>query len=334
MSGQRLTMAEREEISLGLERGEGPRAIGRLLGRPASTVSREVRRCTSTPSVIYRAVTGQGLARWNARRPKTRIIDTNSDLHTAVVAGLKKRWSPEQISNKLRCDYPNDEDMRVSPETIYTWFYLLPKGELKTQLLKALRRGRVNRVARARIPSKRVHITGMVSIDERPDEVADRKVPGHWEGDLMIGKAQATAIGTLVERTTKFTVIVPLPDGRKSEPVREAIQKSIAKLPTSLVRSLTWDQGKELAQHQQFTVDTNVAVYFAHPHSPWERGTNENTNGLIRQYLPKGTVLPTEAEPLEAIAAELNGRPRRTLDWRTPAEAFSELIAPAVASTG
>jgi IS30 family transposase len=231
-------------------------------------------------------------------------------------------------------DYPGDEDMRVSHETIYSWFYVLPKGELKSQLLAGLRRHRARRVAMPRIPSNHGPIAGMVSIDDRPDEVAERKIPGHWEGDLIIGKAHASAVGTLVERTTRFTVLVPLPDGRKSEDVRTALKGTLATLPKLLVRSLTWDQGSELAQHREFTVDTGVAVYFAHPHSPWERGSNENTNGLIRQYLPKSTVLPSDRESLEFIAAELNGRPRRTLGWRTPAEAFSELISSSVAMAG
>ena len=332
MGDGRLTLAEREEISLGVGRGEGPRAIGRLLGRPPSTVSRELRRSTSSNG-IYRASIGHGLCQWRAQRPKSRIIDADERLHAAVVAGIGKRWSPQQISSRLVRDHPDDEGMRVSHETIYSWFYVLPKGELKAQLLKGLRRHRTRRVARPRIPSKRVHITGMVSIDERPDEVADRKVPGHWEGDLIIGKSQASAVGTLVERTTRFTMLVPLPTGRKSEAVRIAVQGTLATLPKLLVRSLTWDQGKEQAQHQRFTVDTGVTVYFAHPHSPWERGYNENTNGLLRQYMPKGTVLPTEIETLDEIAAELNGRPRRTLDWRTPAEAFAELISAGVALT-
>lgn len=332
MSVGRLTLGDREEISLGVGRGEGPRAIGRLLGRPASTVSRELRRSTADGGV-YRAVTGQACARLCARRPKRRIIDTNQRLHTAVVKGLTQRWSPEQISIRLAVDHPNEEGMRVSHETIYTWFYVLPKGELKAQLLAGLRRHRAHRVTRARIPSGRGHIAGMVSIDERPAEVTDRKVPGHWEGDLIIGKAGSSAVGTLVERTTRFTMLVPLPDGRKSDVVRTAVQGTLSALPTLLVRSLTWDQGKELAQHQQFTVDTGVAVYFAHPHSPWERGSNENTNGLLRQYLPKGTVLPDDAEPLDAIAASLNGRPRRTLNGRTPAEAFAELVTSGVALT-
>lgn len=331
MGKQRLTLAEREEISLGISRGDGPRAIGRLLGRPASTISREIRRSTTTNRwTIYRAVSGQWKADWQARRPKQRVIDANPCLRDYVIAGLKQNWSPEQISRRLVQDYPDNGSMRVSHETIYTWFYLLPKGELKTELLQGFRRGRTNRVAHTRIP-KGGRIVGMVSIDERPDEVEERKVPGHWEGDLIIGKLGRTAVGTLVERKTRFTLLVPLPNGKTAEAVRTALQGTIRTLPKNLARSLTWDQGSELAQHQQFTIDTGVKVYFAHPHSPWERGSNENTNGLIRQYLPKGTELPSDPETLEAIAIRLNGRPRRTLDWRTPAEAFADLIPEAVA---
>lgn len=326
----RLTLTEREEISLGVGRGEGPRAIGRLLGRAPSTISREVKRSTKYGG-SYRAVNGENLAWTYARRPKGRIIDIDVRLRAYVIAGLIERWSPQQISSRLVRDHPNDEGMRVSHETIYSWFYVLPKGELKAQLLEGLRRHRARRVARPRIPSKHTHITGMVSIDERPDEVAERKIPGHWEGDLIMGKNSASSVGTLVERTTRFTMLVPLPNGRKSDAVRTAVQGTLGTLSKLLVRSLTWDQGCELAQHQQFTVDTGVAVYFAHPRSPWERGSNENTNGLLRQYLPKGTVLTDQPEPLDAIAAQLNGRPRRTLDWRTPAEAFAELISAGVA---
>ena len=331
MERRRLTLQEREEISLGIAQGYGPRAIGRLLGRQASTISREIRRCTTTNRwTTYRAVTGEGRARWLARRPKLRSLDSNIELREYVIAKLKQTWSPQQISKRLVSDYPENENMRISHETIYTWFYLLPKGELKAELLQGLRRGRTKRVAHTRIP-KTGPIAGMVSIDERPDEVDERKVPGHWEGDLIIGKAGKTAVGTLVERKTRFTMLIPLPTRRTAEAVRTGLQETLVGLPSMLRRSITWDQGSEMAEHQKFTVDTGIRVYFAHPRSPWERGTNENTNGLLRQFLPKGTELTSDPEILNDVAVLLNGRPRRTLGWRTPAEAFADLIREAVA---
>jgi len=247
---------------------------------------------------------------------------------------MARGWSPQQVAARIRLEYPSDGTMHVSHETIYTWFYLLPKGELKRSLLAGLRQGKEHRGVERRGHYGRPRIADMVSIDERPAEVADRKVPGHWEGNLMIGKGAHSAVGTLVERATRFTMLVPLPQGRAAEPTRLAIAQTIVTLPTSLRQSLTWDQGTELAQHRQFTVDTGVAVYFAHPRSPWERGTNENTNGLLRQYLPAASVMPSDPATLQAIAVQLNGRPRRTLGWRTPAEAFSQILESPVASTG
>jgi IS30 family transposase len=233
----------------------------------------------------------------------------------------------------MRIDYPDDEAMRVSHETIYTWFYLLPKGGLKDQLLAGMRQGKHRRGAQRPGHYGRARIANILSIDERPDEIAERKVPGHWEGDLLVGK-RLTCVGTLVERTTRLTLLVPLPDGRSGEATRTAVAATITELPEALRKSLTWDQGSEMAQHQQFTVDTGVTVYFAHPRSPWERGTNENTNGLLRQYLPRSEPIPNDPTQLREIAAWLNGRPRRTLGWKTPAEAFSQLLDDPVASTG
>jgi IS30 family transposase len=269
-----------------------------------------------------------------ARRPRPLKLADGTALQGAVCHGMKRGWSPQQVAARMRLDYPDDEAMRVSHETIYTWFYLLPRDELKTALLQGMRQGKQRRGLERRGRYGRARVADMLSIDERPEEVAERKIPGHWEGDLIIGRGAHSSVGTLVERTSRFTMLVPLPHGRSAEAARTAIASVIATLPASLRRSLTWDQGTEMAQHLQFTVDTGVAVYFAHHRSPWERGTNENTNGLLRQYIPKGQPAPTDARILEAIAAKLNGRPRRTLNWKTPAEALSQLMDAPVASTG
>ncbi len=327
----RLTLQEREEISLGVCRDEPVRHIARRLSRNPSTVSREIR--SGGGSKAYRAVKASDLARLRRRRPKARKMTDGTPLYVRVCAGLAHGWSPQQLAARMRLDYPNDRAMRVSHETIYTWFYLLPKGELKRAVRAGMRQGREHRGLERRGHYGRHRIADMVSIDERPDEVAERKVPGHWEGDLIIGKGAHSALGTLVERTTRFTLLVPLPNGRSAESARTAIAATVVTLPSALRRSLTWDQGTEMAQHRQFTVDTGVAVYFAHHRSPWERGTNENTNGLVRQYIPKGTVVPTDVGTLEGIARQLNGRPRRTLGWQTPAEAFSQLLEAPVATT-
>jgi IS30 family transposase len=273
-------------------------------------------------------------ARMHSRRPKLRKLADGTPLFARVCKGMAMGWSPQQVAARMRIDYADDLAMRVSHETIYTWFYLLPKGELQRALLAGMRQGKDHRGLERRGHYGRHRIADMVSIDERPAEVADRKVPGHWEGDLMIGQGAHSAVGTLVERTTRFTMLVPLPHGRAAETTRLAIAETIATLPEALRRTLTWDQGTELAQHRQFSIDTGVAVYFAHHRSPWERGTNENTNGLLRQYLPKRSVMPHDPASLEAIALLLNGRPRRTLGWLTPAEAFSQLLENPVAPTG
>ena len=332
MPRTRLTLQEREEISLGMSRDISMRQLARQLGRDPATVSREVRSGGGRSG--YRAVRAAELACRRRWRPKVRKLAEGTPLWAQVCAGMARGWSPQQVAERIKLENPSDGAMHVSHETIYTWFYLLPKGELKRSLLAGLRQGKERRGLERRGHYGRHRIADMVSIDERPAEVADRKVPGHWEGDLMIGKGAHSAVGTLVERTTRFTMLVPLPQGRAAEPTRLAIAETIVTLPTSLRQSLTWDQGTELAQHRQFTVDTGVAVYFAHPRSPWERGTNENTNGLLRQYLPSASVMPSDPATLQAVAAQLNGRPRRTLGWRTPAEAFSQLLESPVAPTG
>jgi transposase, IS30 family len=327
-----LSLQEREEISLGLCRGGTVRQIACQLGRHPSTVSREVR--AGGGAAEYRAVKAADYARMRRRRPKRRKLADGTPLFAHVCQGMEMGWSPQQIAARMLIDYPDDVAMRVSHETIYTWFYLLPKGELKRTLLAGMRQGKDRRGLERRGHYGRHRIADMVSIDERPAEVADRKVPGHWEGDLMIGMGAHSAVGTLVERTTRFTMLVPLPHGRAAETTRLAIAETIGTLSAAVRQTLTWDQGTELAQHRQFSIDTGVAVYFAHHRSPWERGTNENTNGLLRQYLPRSSVMPHDPATLQAIAALLNGRPRRTLEWRTPAEAFSQLLESPVASTG
>lgn len=282
----------------------------------------------------YRAIWAWRQAHLSARRPKPRKLMAATALRQAVCDGLRRGWSPQQVAARMRLDHPSDETMRVSHETIYSWFYLLPKGELKSTLIQGMRQGKERRGLERRGRYGRPRIADMVSIDDRPAEAEERRVPGHWEGDLLICKGAHSALGTLVERTSRFTMLVPLPGGREAEAVRTAVAATITTLPSQLRKSLTWDQGTEMAQHRQFTVDTGVAVYFAHHRSPWERGTNENTNGLLRQYIPRTQPAPADADLLAAIAARLNGRPRRTLGWRTPAEAFSQLLDTPVASTG
>ncbi|WP_435829572.1 IS30 family transposase [Nonomuraea muscovyensis] len=391
VSGQYLSFAEREGIALCRARKAGVREIARLLGRSPSTISRELRRNASTRTydVEYRATVAQWHAERRACRPKIAKLAANRQLReyvqerlagqvrhpdgtpvtgpqTAPWKGRNKprrqdrrwvrSWSPEQIAQRLKADFPGDDTMRISHEAIYQALFIQGRGALKRELAACLRTGRALRVPRAR--TRRTnggHVTPEVLISERPAEADDRAVPGHWEGDLIIGTGRS-AIGTLVERTTRFTLRLHLPRmegygvqervkngpalaGRGAEAVRNAITREIAGLPGQLLRSLTWDRGTELAQHAQLRIDTGVQVYFADPHSPWQRGTNENTNGLLRQYFPKGTDLSRwSAEELAAVAFTLNTRPRKTLGWKTPAEAFSEhlnlLMNSSVATTG
>jgi IS30 family transposase len=390
-AGRYLTFTEREEIALLRAQDVGVREIARRLGRAPSTISRELRRNAATRGgrLDYRA----GIAQWKAelmgRRPKTAKLVENDRLRDYVqdrLAGVIRHpdgteaagpitpewkgrnkprredrrwasaWSPEQIANRLPVDFPEDEAMRISHEAIYQALYVQGRGALKRELVACLRTGRALRVPRARTRQRaQGHVTREVMISERPAEAEDRAIPGHWEGDLIIG-TDRSAIGTLVERTTRFTMLLHLPRmagygieprvkngpalaGYGAEAMRDAITAGISTLPEQLRRSLTWDRGKELAQHAQLKIDTGLAVYFADPHSPWQRGTNENTNGLLRQYFPKGTDLSRwTADDLEAVAAALNGRPRKTLRWKTPAEALDEHLLSAaqagVATTG
>ena len=378
LSGRYLVFAEREEIALCRAQGQGTREIARRLGRAASTISRELRRNAATRGggLEYRASTAQWHAERAARRPKRAKLATNAALRTYVQEHLSgavatpggaavvgpavawkgrrhgprqarrwaKAWSPEQISRRLRCDFPGDETMRISHEAIYQALYVQGRGALRRELTTCLRTGRALRVPRARgRRAGKGFVDPAVLISQRPAEAADRAVPGHWEGDLILGLG-SSAIGTLVERTTRFTMLLHLPRmdghgfeartkngpalaGHGADAVRGAIARTITTLPEQLRRSLTWDQGAEMAQHAQLRIEAGVAVYFCDPHSPWQRGTNENTNGLLRQYFPKGTDLSVHsADDLAAVTAALNGRPRKTLGWRTPAEAIDEAL--------
>jgi IS30 family transposase len=376
LSGRYLSFAEREEIALLLVQGHSLREIGRRLGRDPSTISRELDRNAATHGGVmaYRATTAQWHADRSARRPKPTKLARNAALRTYVeerLAGVvappsdvrvrgcamrrkdpckdrrwTKAWSPEQIALRLSIDFPDDETMRISHEAIYQALYVQGRGALRRELATCLRTGRALRVPRARTRKRsKGFVSPEVMISERPAEAADRAVPGHWEGDLIVG-AGSSAIGTLVERTTRFTMLLHLPrlagygegarvdngpslSGHGAEAVRDAITRTIITLPEELRRSLTWDQGVEMAQHSRLKIDTGIQVYFCDPRSPWQRGTNENTNGLLRQYFPKGTDLSIySADEISAVAAALNGRPRKTLGWKTPAEALDELLSP------
>jgi len=321
-----LRIEEREVISRELSRNQSARFIGALLGRHHSAVSREIDRNGGRDE--YRAVDAQRRCEEHRARPKERRLEASTALHDAVNDGLRQKWSPRQISRRLREDYPDDESMRVSHETVYECLYLQARGELRTQLKLALRKGRTRRVNRSRPAVARGTIPDMVNISERPVEAADRAVPGFWEGDLIIGKGGRSQIATLVERRTRFVMLVRIPYDRTAERVALLLAAKMATLPEFLRNSVTWDQGKEMARHADFTIRTGIPVYFCDPHSPWQRGSNENTNGLLRQYFPKGTDLSLHSQAeLDRVAAELNGRPRETLKWRKPVEELTDLIA-------
>jgi transposase, IS30 family len=323
-SGRSLSLAEREEISRGLVAGCSFTAIAAGLGRALSTVSREV--AANGGRARYRAWVAQRRAHERARRPKPGKLATCPRLRGVVVEMLEQLWSPQQITRRLRAEFPDDPEMWVSHETIYQSLFVQGRGELRRELTRCLRTGRTRRRSQGRT-ERRGRIADMVMISERPAEVADRAVPGHWEGDLIIGKNGKSAIATLVERSTRYVMLAKVKNQR-AETVREAIVAQILQLSDHLRRSLTWDQGREMAQHVRFSVETGVAVYFCDPHSPWQRGSNENTNGLLRQYFPKGTPLSGHTQDhLDTVAASLNGRPRQTLDWMKPSEKLAELLA-------
>ena len=320
----RLSLEEREEISLGLRRGESFTVIAGLLGRSASTVSREVN--ANGGRGDYRAWRAHDHAYERARRPKTRKLACVR-LAGQVTEWLEKWWSPEEISRRLPIEFPNDAMMRVSHETIYQSIYVQGRGELRRELARCLRSGRAQRRPRNRVET-RGRIPDMVMISERPAEADDRAVPGHWEGDLLIGKAGRSAVGTLVERTSGYLLLLHLPDGKEADKVDAAMRRAVTNLPGEFFRTITWDQGKEMAKHAGFTVDTGIQVYFCDPHSPWQRPSNENTNGLLRQYMPKGTDLSLlTAADLDRVARSLNDRPRKRLGFMKPSERLAQLLA-------
>lgn len=327
MPGARLCRREREEISRGVAEGQSFASIARGLGRPTSTVSREVKRNGGRDK--YRAWRAVAETAARCRRRRLRKLLVNRPLAEAVQERLEQRWSPEQISCRLRSEHPDDPRWWVSHETIYRSLYVQGGGGLRRELTKALRSGRARRIARGELRRGTGRsIVGMVNISERPAEADDRAVPGHWEGDLIIGARHKSQVGTLVERTSRFVMLIHLPGQKDAASLAAGITAKILELPEHLRRSLTWDQGCEMARHADITIDAGIDVFFCDPHSPWQRGTNENTNGLLRQYMPKSTDLSiVTAEQLDAIAAELNGRPRKTLGWMTPSEKLAELVA-------
>lgn len=325
---RRLSVREREEISCRRAAGDGMRAIARALGRSPSTISRELVRGTQRRKTGYRASVAQARADARARRPKISKLVSNERLREYVQAKLERKYSPEQISHRLTLDFPHDPEMRVSQETIYRSLYVQGRGALRRELARCLRTGRALRKPRRKVAERRGRIANMVNISERPADVADRAIPGHWEGDLIAGPQHRSAIGTLVERTTGYVILLYLPEGHGAVEVQRAMVEAASFLPRSLRRSLTWDQGRELTNHIQIAAATDMDIYFCDPHSPWQRGTNENTNGLLRQYFPKGTDLAGyHRDYLDFVAAQLNSRPRKRLAWKAPAEALKVLLS-------
>lgn len=325
--GGSLSFLERCRLEELLEAGHSQAAAARLLGRDRSTIGREARRGATSSG--YRARVGQDAADANAKRPKPRKLDTHPALLKQVVRRLRKRHSPEQIANRLREDFPDDPEMWVSHETIYQAMYVQPRGELARLVKTALRSGRTQRKPQGRrTTDNRGQLRDMINISERPAEADDRAIPGHWEGDLIVGAHGESAIGTLVERTTGFVMLLHLPDDHTAATLAEAITAKIPETPEILRRSLTWDQGREMALHTQITEATGLPIFFCDPHTPWQRGTSENTNGLLRQYFPKSTDLSFHGPGiLDNVAAELNARPRKRHNWRTPAEELDRLLS-------
>jgi len=329
---KRLNDLEREEISRMLSQKCSFHDIANALGRNASTISREVA-AGGGNKYVYRATRAQNRARRNSSKRKSgkHKLNENPKLWAYVRKKLKKKWSPRQIAEELEKDYPLDMTMRISPEAIYTYIYVLPRGALKKELTSCLRQNRKRRYKQSRGVKMERKIEDMLSIEERPKEVEDRIIPGHWEGDLIIGKNNRSALGTLVERTTRTVILVPV-KSKEVEVVAKAFAKEVKKLPQQMKLSMTYDQGREMARHKLFTQISGIRVYFAHPRSPWERGTNENTNGLIRQFFPKGTEFNKVSRyEVKKVQDLLNGRPRSALGFRKPYEVFKELINNSVA---
>lgn len=322
-----LSNWEREEISKGIYAHEKLNRIAKRLRRSPGTLTREVKKQVKVKKWCYSAVRGQALSKTNrSRRGRKKKIEKNERLREYVHLKLRQEWSPEEIAKRLKLDYVNDMTMSISHETVYQYLYCLPRGELKRELMASLRLKRKRRLSRAAIHARRPGITDIISISERPAETADRTVPGHWEGDLIVGKNHLSALGTLVERTTRTTLLVPLKK-KDALSVRLAFAEAFKRLPKKFTKSLTYDRGLEMAQHKLFTKETGIQVYFADPYCPWQRGTNENTNGLIRQYFPKGTDFRSVSFAAIAEAERrLNSRPRKVLDFYTPSEKFYELI--------
>jgi IS30 family transposase len=321
----RLSLAEREEISRGLAAGESARSIARRLGRAPSTVSREV--VANGGRRRYRACTADTAAVRRTRRPKPSKLASCARLRTMVEDKLELRWSPQQISGWLVEEFPDEPEMRVSHETIYVSLFVQSRGALRKELTRYLRSGHATRRPLGySVMNGQGQLRGTINISERPAEANDRAIPGHWEGDLIFGK-RMSAVATLVERKSRFVMLIGLPNGHTADVVADALAAKIGELPAQLRRSITWDQGKEMAQHARFSIETGVPVYFCDPRSPWQRGSNENTNGLLRQYFPKRTDLNAHSQAdLDHVAAELNDRPRQTLGWRSPSQALDEAL--------
>ena len=322
-----LSLEDREEIGLGLARGEVLTVIAGRIGRHVSTVSRELKRNGGRDD--YQAWRAQRRAHEQAARPKPEKLAVNRVLALTVEYMLENHWSPEEIAGRLPLEFPEDLEMRVSPETIYQSLFVQGRGALRRELVSCLRSGRTQRKPHGRAVSGVGKIKDMVMIADRPAEIEDRAVPGHWEGDLILGgTVSRSSIGTLVERSSRLVLLFPLGTNRTAENTRLKLAETIRTLPAQMRRSITWDQGSEMAEHTRFTIDTDVKVYFCDPHSPWQRGTNENTNGLLREYFPKGSDLSQVTQAVcDAVAAQLNNRPRKTLGFRTPLESWAQLLA-------
>ena len=326
-SSKHLSLEDREEIFRGLVNGDSFRKIAEALGRSASTISREVKR--NGGREVYRPATADRATYQRAKRPKSTVFETNVVLAMVVASWLMLKYSPKQISGRLKVEFPDNEAMRVAPETIYQALFVQARGGLNKELVKYLRSRRKSRHPRSVTArnSDKGRISDMVMISQRPAEIEDRAVPGHWEGDLIIGKNSRSQVGTLVERTSGLTLLIELPDGRTAADLVSGLQRQIATLPAQACKSITWDQGKEMAGHASFTMATEIPVFFCDPHAPWQRGSNENTNGLLRQYMPKGTDLSVHSQAeLDEFAAELNNRPRERHGFLTPLEVFNKLV--------